>query len=112
MGRDGTAGGAWMRAASRCDIFGGLVQRATKPPSVNWRAAPSARGRCPDGSPTAPGAEPARAPPAPCLRNPYRPDQAEYELQFADSGDAHRMARFQMHLRCFAVWELERTKPS
>ena len=50
---------------------------------------------------------------APCAvcAQPIRPDQLEYELQFADAGDTHRMARFQMHLKCFAVWELERTKP-
>jgi hypothetical protein len=64
--------------------------------------------RRPDRTWGGPGAG---APCAVCAQS-IRPDQVEYELQFADAADAHRMDRFQMHLRCFAVWELERTKPS
>ena len=37
-------------------------------------------------------------------------DQVEYEVQFRH-GAAPRMDRFHLHLRCFAAWEMERTKP-
>jgi hypothetical protein len=38
-------------------------------------------------------------------------DQVEYELQFAHDGATPRRERFHLHLRCFAAWEMERTKP-
>jgi hypothetical protein len=38
------------------------------------------------------------------------PDQVEYEVQFARDGGSPELDRFHLHLRCFAVWELERTK--
>jgi hypothetical protein len=37
-------------------------------------------------------------------------DECEYELEFAGDG-APAGRRFYLHLRCFAAWELERTKP-
>jgi hypothetical protein len=36
-------------------------------------------------------------------------DTTEYELQFRN-GQTADLDRFHLHLRCFAVWELERTK--
>jgi hypothetical protein len=38
--------------------------------------------------------------------------EMEYELQFAHDGAAPGLDRFHLHLRCFAAWELERTKIS
>ena len=48
----------------------------------------------------------------PCLVCGERilPDQVEYELQFAHDGATPRLDRFHLHLRCFAAWEMERTK--
>ncbi len=42
--------------------------------------------------------------------HPITPDQVEYEVQFAREGGNPWLDRFHFHLRCFAVWELERTK--
>ena len=39
-----------------------------------------------------------------------RPDQVEYEVQFAHDGVTPGVDLFHLHLRCFAAWELERTK--
>ncbi len=36
--------------------------------------------------------------------------QMEYELQFRHDGATPGLDRFHLHLRCFAGWELERTK--
>ena len=36
----------------------------------------------------------------------------KYEVEFARDGDIPGLDRFSMHLRCFAVWELERMKPT
>jgi hypothetical protein len=44
-----------------------------------------------------------------CAR-PITSDQVEYEVQFARDGGNPGLDRFHLHLRCFAVWELERTK--
>ena len=41
---------------------------------------------------------------------PVTPDQMEYEVQFARDGNNPGLDRFHLHIRCFAVWELERTK--
>jgi hypothetical protein len=35
----------------------------------------------------------------------------EYELQFAHDGAPPQLDRFHLHIRCFAAWEMERTKP-
>jgi hypothetical protein len=40
---------------------------------------------------------------------PVTQDQLEYELEFAQDGDPS-LNKLHFHLRCFAVWELERTK--
>ena len=42
---------------------------------------------------------------------PISPKQMEYELQFARDGATPELDRFHLHLRCFAAWEMERTKP-
>jgi hypothetical protein len=49
---------------------------------------------------------------APCAvcGHSVAPDQVEYEVQFARDGGSPGLDRFHLHLRCFAVWELERTK--
>ncbi len=31
-------------------------------------------------------------------------------MQFAYDGDAPGLDKYHLHIRCFAVWELERTK--
>ena len=49
------------------------------------------------------------APCAVCDR-PVTADEVEYEVQFAHDGAIPGLDRFHLHLRCFAVWELERTK--
>ena len=36
--------------------------------------------------------------------------ELEYELEFADDGAPPRLDKYHLHLRCFAVWELERTR--
>ena len=36
--------------------------------------------------------------------------QMEYELQFSHDSENPGLDRFHLHLRCFAAWELERTK--
>jgi hypothetical protein len=41
---------------------------------------------------------------------PIMPEEIEYEVQFAHDGATPGLDRFHLHLRCFAVWELERTK--
>ena len=41
---------------------------------------------------------------------PITPEEIEYEVQFAHDGATPRLDKFHLHLRCFAVWELERTK--
>jgi hypothetical protein len=37
-------------------------------------------------------------------------DELEYEVQFAHDGASPGLDKYHLHLRCFAVWELERTK--
>ena len=39
---------------------------------------------------------------------PVRRDQLEMEIQFAHDGHDRRLEKFHLHVRCFAVWELER----
>ena len=39
-----------------------------------------------------------------------RPDQVEYELLFEHDGVTPDVDLFHLHLRCFAAWEMERTK--
>ena len=50
---------------------------------------------------------------APCTicGEPITPADVEYEVQFAHDGATPGLDRFHLHLRCFAVWELERMKP-
>jgi hypothetical protein len=38
-------------------------------------------------------------------------DQVEYEIQFANHGDKPGLEKYSLHIRCFAAWEMERTKP-
>jgi hypothetical protein len=49
---------------------------------------------------------------APCAvcGYPITREEIEYEVQFAHDGATPGLARHHLHLRCFAVWELERTK--
>jgi hypothetical protein len=46
----------------------------------------------------------------PCIvcEAPVRRDQREVEIQFAYDGDDRRLDKFHLHVRCFAVWQLER----
>jgi hypothetical protein len=41
---------------------------------------------------------------------PIPRDDVEYELQFSHGGPRPGLDRFHLHLRCFAAWEMERTK--
>ena len=41
---------------------------------------------------------------------PVTRDQLEFEIQFAHDGDTPGLDKFHVHLRCFAAWEMERTK--
>jgi hypothetical protein len=47
---------------------------------------------------------------APCsvCGAPIRQDQLELEAQFAHDGSNPGLDKFHIHVRCFAVWELER----
>ena len=49
---------------------------------------------------------------APCAvcDQPITSEQVEYEVQFAHDAATPGLDKFHLHLRCFAVWELERTK--
>jgi hypothetical protein len=49
---------------------------------------------------------------APCALcdEPITPDQTECEVQFAHAGVTPGLDGYHLHLRCFAVWELERTQ--
>jgi hypothetical protein len=41
---------------------------------------------------------------------PVTADQVEWEIQFAHDDANPGRDKYRLHLRCFAVWELERTK--
>ena len=41
---------------------------------------------------------------------PVPADQVEWEIQFAHDDANPGLDKYRLHLRCFAVWELERTK--
>jgi hypothetical protein len=41
---------------------------------------------------------------------PIPAEQIEYELDFSHDGAAPGLDRFHLHLRCFAAWEMDRTK--
>jgi hypothetical protein len=49
---------------------------------------------------------------APCsvCELPVTRDQLEFEIQFARDGDNPGLDKFHVHIRSFAVWELERTQ--
>jgi hypothetical protein len=49
----------------------------------------------------------------PCAvcQKPVSRDELEYEIQFSRDGADPSLDRFHLHLRCFAAWEMERTKP-
>jgi hypothetical protein len=49
---------------------------------------------------------------APCTicGTPVTPDQVEYEVQFAHDGATPGLDKYSLHIRCFAAWEMERTK--
>jgi hypothetical protein len=44
------------------------------------------------------------------VRKPVTRDELEYEVQFAHDRASPGLDKYHLHLRCFAVWELERTK--
>ncbi len=41
---------------------------------------------------------------------PVTADRVEWEIQFAHDDANPGLDKYRLHLRCFAVWELERTK--
>jgi len=40
---------------------------------------------------------------------PVTKDQLEFEIQFSRDGNNPGLDKFDLHIRCFAAWELERT---
>ena len=50
---------------------------------------------------------------APCVvcDLPVTKDQLEFEIQFSHNGDNPGLDKYHVHVRCFAAWEFERTKP-
>jgi hypothetical protein len=38
-------------------------------------------------------------------------DQMEFEIEFAHASGSPGLDKFHVHIRCFAAWELERTRP-
>jgi hypothetical protein len=38
-------------------------------------------------------------------------DELEFEIRFAYDGDSPGLDKFHVHIRCFAAWEFERSKP-
>ena len=51
---------------------------------------------------------------APCAvcNQPVIRDEMEFEIQFEHGGATPGLDKFHVHLRCFAAWEMERTKPT
>ena len=41
---------------------------------------------------------------------PVTKDQPEFEIEFTTNGVASSVGTFRLHARCFAAWEVERTK--
>ena len=39
---------------------------------------------------------------------PVTKNEMEFEIQFARDGDDPGLDKYHVHIRCFAVWELER----
>jgi hypothetical protein len=50
---------------------------------------------------------------APCVvcDLPVTKDELEFEIQFTHDGDNPGLDKYHVHVRCFAAWEFERTKP-
>ena len=40
---------------------------------------------------------------------PVTKDQLEFEIQFSRDGNNPGLDKFDLHIRCFAAWELERS---
>ena len=47
---------------------------------------------------------------APCVicELPVRPNEMEFEIQFARDGDNPGLDKYHVHIRCFAAWEFGR----
>ena len=41
---------------------------------------------------------------------PVTKDQPEFEIEFTTNGVASSVGKFLLHARCFAAWEVERTR--
>jgi hypothetical protein len=67
-------------------------------------------GQLPRGDPSRTWGGPGVGVPCAVCARPVTSEEIEYEVQFAHDGANPGLARFHLHLRCFAVWELERTK--
>jgi hypothetical protein len=50
---------------------------------------------------------------APCVvcDLPVTKDELEFEIQFTHDGGNPGLDKYHVHVRCFAAWEFERTKP-
>jgi hypothetical protein len=42
---------------------------------------------------------------------PVGKEQLEFEIQFAYDGSSPGLDKYHVHIRCFAAWEFERSKP-
>jgi hypothetical protein len=67
-------------------------------------------GRLPRREPDRVFGGPGSGRPCRVCKRPITHDETEYELQFAHAG-ARPLIRFYVHCRCFAAWDLERTRP-
>jgi hypothetical protein len=78
--------------------------------SVDSPASSSRTASCHEATRVGHGAAPGVGVPCAVCARPVTSEEIEYEVQFAHDGANPGLARFHLHLRCFAVWELERTK--
>ena len=67
-------------------------------------------GKLPRGEPDRTWGGPGVGAPCSVCEKAVTPKQVEYEIQFAHDGANPGLDKYHVHLRCFAVWELERTK--
>jgi hypothetical protein len=58
----------------------------------------------------APGQGQALVPLAQCERSLTK-DELEFEIQFARDGGNPGLDKYHVHIRCFAAWKFERSKP-
>ena len=70
------------------------------------------RGTLPRRDPAGVWAGPGEGAFCDACERPITQDQLEYELEFAPESGHPGQDKVLFHLRCFAAWEFERTKPA